>query len=139
MIQKKKSQQSGNDDRGLQAIPAMSSLNSTAGYDVRGKTYGSASSAVHRFYHKRDMSIDEIVLFECVDSKGPSLPDEQSPTALCCAYTASNDRDTPTNAPCRRLQSYETLEKRKEGNGRKKLSLASSGIESIICRQDMHP
>jgi hypothetical protein len=96
------SDHTGDDDRGLEAIPSMQSLRSTEGYEVKGATYGIAPNGRHAFYYVRNMTPDTAIVFKCADSQGPPLPDGLNMTASCCAHTAFVDPETPANAPSRR-------------------------------------
>lgn len=94
--------QTGDDDRGLEAIPTPKSLRSTEGYEVKGATYGIAPNERHKFYYIKNMTSNSAIIFKCADSKGPHLPDGINTTASCCAHTAFVDPETPIDAPRRR-------------------------------------
>jgi hypothetical protein len=92
----------GDDDRGLEVIPKPESLTSTAGYEVKGGTYGIAPNEHHKFYYVKNMTPDSTMLMKCADSKGPGLPNGTTTLASCCPHTAFIDPETPANAPSRR-------------------------------------
>ncbi|KAF2753148.1 hypothetical protein EJ05DRAFT_495040 [Pseudovirgaria hyperparasitica] len=90
------------DDQELESIPAPDTLESTAGYEVRGETYGIAPNSRHRFYYVKNMTPDSAMLIKCADSKGAGLPDGSDGIASCCPHTAFVDPETPEDAPSRR-------------------------------------
>lgn len=88
------------DDRGKEALPDPASVSSTAGYEVKGETYGVAPSDNHRFLYLKDMRPDEVMFIKCFDSRSEWY-DAGNGVAHCTPHTAFVDPLTPADAPGR--------------------------------------
>lgn len=104
------------DDRGKETLPDPTSATSTAGYEVKGETYGVAPNDAHRFYYVKDMKPEEVLLIKCFDSwgRGVDVGDgkegsvvngekagEMAKIAACTPHTAFVDPATRDGAPGR--------------------------------------
>ena len=89
------------DDRGKERAPDPTSVFSTAGYEVKGETYGVAPSEGHKFYYVKDMVPDETMFIKCFDSWSEALPNGKKGIAAYTPHTAFVDPQTPADAPGR--------------------------------------
>ncbi|KAK3341867.1 methyltransferase [Lasiosphaeria hispida] len=83
------------DDRGKEALADPSSVTSTAGYEVKGETYGVAPNEGHRFWYVKDMTPEEALFIKCFDSRGEGLPGGTEGVAAYTPHTAFIDPATP--------------------------------------------
>jgi hypothetical protein len=89
------------DDRGKEVLPDPTSATSTAGYEIKGETFGVRPNENHKFFYLKDMTTDEAMFIKCFDSKGDSLPGGVKGIARCTPHTAFFDPNTPSDAPGR--------------------------------------
>ncbi|KXT02934.1 hypothetical protein AC578_10605 [Pseudocercospora eumusae] len=89
------------DDRGKEILPDANSMDSTAGYEVKGETMGVRANTNHKFYYQKDMTPDEVMLLKCYDSYGNDEPMGKKGIAVRTPHTAFVDPNTPKDAPGR--------------------------------------
>ena len=89
------------DDRGKEVLPSDSSHFSTAGYEVKGETFGVAPNPNHRFCYVKDMTPNEVMFLKCYDSYGEGEPKGRKGLAVRTPHTAFEDPMTPKDAPGR--------------------------------------
>ncbi|KAF7198151.1 Aspirochlorine biosynthesis protein N [Pseudocercospora fuligena] len=89
------------DDRGKEILPDPNSMDSTAGYEVKGETLGVRANTNHKFYYQKDMTPDEVMLLKCYDSYGNDEPMGKKGIAVRTPHTAFVDPNTPKDAPGR--------------------------------------
>ncbi|KXT09635.1 hypothetical protein AC579_3135 [Pseudocercospora musae] len=89
------------DDRGKEILPDPNSMDSTAGYEVKGETLGVRANTNHKFYYQKDMTPDEVMLLKCYDSFGNDEPMGKKGIAVRTPHTAFVDPNTPKDAPGR--------------------------------------
>lgn len=88
------------DDRGKEAAVASKEENSTAGYEIKGETYGVAPSDNHRFFYMKDMTPEEAMFIKCFDSRSQSVGGVQGLAGMT-PHTAFVDPNSPADAPGR--------------------------------------
>ena len=88
------------DDRGKEVLPDPAAADSTAGYEVKGETYGVAPSETHRFWYARDLTPDEAIFIKCFDSRSERNGGYEG-VAAYTPHTAFVDPQTPKEAPGR--------------------------------------
>ena len=85
------------DDRGKEILPDANAHNSTAGYEVKGETYGVAPNDKHRFYYMKDMTPEETMFIKCFDSRS-EWNGGKTGLASLTPHTAFIDPGTPEGA-----------------------------------------
>jgi len=88
------------DDRGKEVLPDATSASSTAGYEIKGETYGVQPNESHKFYYYKDMTPDEVMFIKCFDSFS-QVNGGKKGLADSTPHTAFVDPQTPTDAPGR--------------------------------------
>ncbi|KAK0731885.1 hypothetical protein B0H67DRAFT_549574 [Lasiosphaeris hirsuta] len=83
------------DDRGKEALADPGSVTSTAGYEVKGETFGVVPNEGHRFWYVKDMTPDEALFIKCFDSRGEGQPGGAQGLAAYTPHTAFIDPATP--------------------------------------------
>ncbi len=83
---------------GKEVAPDPASSESTAGYEIKGETYGVAPNEGHRFYYVKDMTPEEAMFIKCFDSRGQGMPLGREGLARCTPHTAFVDPETPKDA-----------------------------------------
>ena len=89
------------DDRGKEVLPSETSFFSTAGYEVKGETFGVAPNPRHKFCYLKDQTPDEVTFLKCYDSYGEGEPNGRKGLAVRTPHTAFEDPATPKDAPGR--------------------------------------
>lgn len=89
------------DDRGKEVLPDPTSITSTAGYEIKGETFGVRPNDNHKFFYLKDMTPDEAMFIKCFDSRGEALPQGVKGIARATPHTAFVDPNSPADAPGR--------------------------------------
>ncbi|KAK3392830.1 hypothetical protein B0H63DRAFT_2192 [Podospora didyma] len=89
------------DYRGKEKLPDPESVKSTAGYEVKGETYGVVPNENHKMYYVKDMGVDEVMFIKCFDSWGDGKEGGKKGVAALTPHTAFIDPATPAGTPGR--------------------------------------